>query len=90
MSVNPDVVDAAHGHADSVTVHVNSQSVQLPKAELTGLEIKQAAIQQGVDIQENFQLSIRRGSHYEVIGDADPVKIHQGQEFLAVAPDDNS
>jgi hypothetical protein len=36
------------------------------------------------------KLSVKHGSRYEVVGDTDLVKVHANEEFLAVAPDDNS
>lgn len=80
--------DTDSGHLATVTV--NDQKVVLAKRELTGLEIKQAAMEQGVHIQATFQLSLKRGKRYEVIGDTDSVRIHPHQEFICVAPDDNS
>ncbi|OKI45744.1 multiubiquitin domain-containing protein [Micromonospora sp. CB01531] len=74
----------------TITVSVNNQQVELPEHRVTGLEIKQAAIAQGVHLQPNFQLSLKRGNRYEVIGDNDTIAVHPNQEFLAVAPDDNS
>jgi hypothetical protein len=74
----------------TVRVTVNGQPVRLPEQRLTGLEIKEAAIAQGVDIELTFQLSVKRGHRYEVIGDNDTVQVRAHQEFLAVAPDDNS
>jgi len=86
-----DVVEAAAAHAPrSITVTVNSQPVTLPDREVTGLEVKQAAIAQGVAIGLDFQLSVKHGNRYQVVDDTDPIKVHQGQEFLAVASDDNS
>jgi hypothetical protein len=73
-----------------VPVTVNSQPVNLPEREMTGLEIKQAAIGQHVAIQPNFQLSVKHGQQYQVVGDNDTVEVHSHHEFLAVAPDDNS
>ena len=84
---------SARGTAEkprTVQVTVNNQPVELPEHELTGLQIKLAAIEQGVAIQPTFQLSVKRGQRYEVIGDSDTVEVHRGEEFLAVAPDDNS
>jgi hypothetical protein len=74
----------------TVRVTVNRFPVELPDREVTGVQIKQAAIAQGVAIQASFQLSVRRGRRYEVVGDADVVKVKRDEEFLAVAPDDNS
>jgi hypothetical protein len=74
----------------TVEVSVNGQPVRLPEREMTGLEIKQAAIAQGVAIGENFQLSVKRGHRYQVVGDADLVRVRPHGEFVCVAPDDNS
>ncbi|CAJ63630.1 hypothetical protein FRAAL4989 [Frankia alni ACN14a] len=73
-----------------IPVTVNGQRVDLPDREVTGLEIKKAAVQQGVAIEVGFQLSVREGQRYRVIGDGDPIRVHPKQEFIAVAPDDNS
>ncbi|MER5494873.1 multiubiquitin domain-containing protein [Streptomyces sp. NPDC002490] len=63
----------------------------LPGRELTGLEIKQAAITQGVPIDAGFQLSVKRGNgRYEVVDDDEQIRVRRNQEFLAVPPDDNS
>jgi hypothetical protein len=73
-----------------VTVQVNNQPVVLPEHKMTGLEIKQTAIEQGVAIEVGFQLSGKHGNRYKVVGDTEQITVHKGQEFLAVAPDDNS
>ncbi len=78
------------GRPRTIRITVNRQPVDLPDREITGLEIKQAAIEQGVQIQVGFQLSVKHGDRYEVVGDTDRIKIHENEEFLAVAPDDNS
>lgn len=82
---------APDAKARTVQVSVNGEPVELPKGEVTGLQVKQAAIAQGVrNIQPDFQLSVKRGEHYHVVGDTDLVEARRGEEFLAVAPDDNS
>ncbi|MGJ5898444.1 hypothetical protein DF268_33385 [Streptomyces sp. V2] len=74
-----------------VTVTVNNQPVILPGRELTGLEIKQVAVAQGVPIDIGFQLSVKWGNgRYEVVDDDEEIRVHPNQEFLAVPPDDNS
>ncbi len=83
-------VDGAAKRPHTVEIIVNTKPVELPEREVTGLEIKQAAIAQGVDIQVTFQLSVRHGGHYKVVGDTDPVKVHHHQDFLCVDKDDNS
>jgi hypothetical protein len=80
-------VRAAHR---TIRVTVNNQAVELPEREVTGLEIKQDAISQGVQIQLNFPLSVKHGDRYVPVGDDEPIRVHEGEKFLAVAPDDNS
>lgn len=82
----------APGHpSKTVTITVNNVTVELPKEELTGAEIKAAAIAAGVSIEPSFVLSVQKhGDRYEVVGDQDVIKVHQGLDFTAVAPDDNS
>jgi hypothetical protein len=73
-----------------IEVTVNGQAVELPERHMTGLEIKWAAIAQGVLLEETFQLSVKRGQRYQVVGDDERIAVHPRLEFLAVAPDDNS
>jgi hypothetical protein len=77
------------GRPRTIRVTVNRQPVDLPDREVTGLEVKQAAIAQRVQIQLDFQLSVKH-DRYEVIGDTETITVHENEEFLAVAPDDNS
>ena len=80
----------AHEHPVKIQVTVNKHTVTLTERRMTGLEIKQAAKNQGAAVEVDFQLSVKHGNRYEVVGDGDPIAVHAGQEFLAVAPDDNS
>lgn len=77
--------------AKTVTIEVNSHEVELPDREVTGLEIKNAAIAQGVQIQANFvlQLELPNGTS-RVIGDAEETRVHPHMSFTAIGPDDNS
>ena len=74
-----------------VTIEVNEHKVEMPNGPATGLEIKEAAIKQGVNIQANFvlQLQLPNGSS-RVIGDEDKVPLTEHLAFTAIAPDDNS
>jgi hypothetical protein len=74
-----------------IEVKVNGRTVRLPKAELTGLEIKQAAIAQGVPIELGFilQQELPNGNS-RIIGDHDLVKVRPHERFTAIANDDNS
>ena len=74
-----------------VTIEVNEHKVEMPNGPATGIEIKEAAIKQGVNIQANFvlQLQLPNGSS-RVIGDEDKVSLTEHLAFTAIAPDDNS
>jgi hypothetical protein len=79
------------GKEHLVTVTVNEQPVELAGPKATGLEIKQAAIAQGVKIELSFVLSEELPNRKtRVVGDTDEVTITKHSRFVAVAPDDNS
>lgn len=75
----------------TVTVMVNGKPVELEREQYTGLEIKQAAIDQGVEIDLDFTLveELKNG-RTRVVGNDDEVKVKRGTMFLANAGDDNS
>ena len=75
----------------TVTIEVNDHKVELPAGLATGLEIKDAAIKQGVNIQRNFvlQVELPNGSS-RVIGNDDKVPLTEHLAFTAIAADDNS
>lgn len=77
---------------DKVTVTVNEKPVTLSKGRVTGLEIKQAAIAQGVEIELDFILveEAHGGHEAQVIGDTDAVKVTKHSRFTANDGDDNS
>lgn len=79
-------------HQRVVMICVNDQSVEMPTRRATGLEIKQAAIEQGVSIQLDFVLSELLGDSgkTKIIGDDDLVHLHKHSRFVAIAHDDNS
>jgi hypothetical protein len=74
-----------------IEIRVNNKPVTVEEKELTGAQIKEAAVRDGVRIQLNFvlQQELANGSS-KVIGDADPVRVHPKMSFTAIAPDDNS
>ena len=92
--------DITHGrgpapHSVIVTVRVNHQPVPVgaPTRDRTveAIVIKRAAIAVGVAIEENFQISVRaEHGRYQVLDDHATVHLHEGLQFLVVAPDDNS
>jgi hypothetical protein len=74
-----------------IEILVNHNKVVVAEKTLTGLEIKDAAIAQGVNIRRDFVLiQVLPNGKRDTIGDADPVKVHNGSEFEAIADDDNS
>lgn len=80
------------GHQERrVVVHVNDLPVAVPTKRLTGLELKEAAIAQGVAIELGFQL-IEELPHdrTRVVGDKEVIEVRDDSRFVAVAPDDNS
>ena len=75
----------------TITITVNEHPVQVTERELTGREIKQAALDQGVSIGLDFVLYEHLGQHRtRIVGDDEPVRAHPGSRFEALANDDNS
>jgi hypothetical protein len=75
----------------SIAVKVNERPVTFAERKTTGLGIKQAAIQQGLPIQEDFVLfEVRGNAPLKQIGNSEQVNLRENQVFRAVAPDDNS
>ena len=74
-----------------VEIEVNNKPVRLPRRRVSGLQIKEAAIAQAVQIDLGFQLWEELGEGRErQIGDTDEVTVRDGTRFTAIAPDDNS
>jgi hypothetical protein len=83
------VEEVQQQHLVEIVVNKKPVRVQGPKA--TGLQIKEAAIAQGVAIELTFQLSEKLGDHKtKIIDNTDTVTLHEGSVFVAVADDDNS
>ena len=79
------------GKEHLVTITVNEKPVEIAGPKATGLEIKQAAIAQGVNIQLSFVLSEELANRKtKIVGDNDEVTVNKNSKFVAVAPDDNS
>ena len=74
----------------TVSVVFNSQTIEIPKGENNGAQIKAFAIAEGIAIEPDFQLAVKHGNRFENVGDIDVVKVHVNQEFTSVAGDDNS
>jgi len=78
-------------HVRQITITVNFKPVTMPERQATGLEIKQAAIAQGVNIQPDFVLFRDKGhGRRDPIRDDENVELHNGEKFEAVPGDDNS
>jgi hypothetical protein len=75
-----------------VTVMVNRQPVGLTKHRVTGHEIKEAAIAQGVEIELDFQLTLEAepGHPARVIADDETITITKHSVLSANDGDDDS
>ena len=74
----------------SVTIKVNTKPVHFRKWVVTGLEIKQTAIAQGLPIKEDFVLYLKKNGEMKTVGNTDPVRLEECETFTCLAPDDNS
>ncbi len=87
-------VDAAQDDRSlqhDVVVHVNERPVVLPRATVTGLEIKEAAIDQGLPIQLDFILVEELGGgRTRIVDNGDVIHVTPETRFLANDGDDNS
>lgn len=83
--------DRERGKPKTIEIEINGRDVEMVDEEVTGLEIKEAAIAQGVNIQLTFvlQQELPNGSS-KIIGDQDKVHLRKHLRFTAIAPDDNS
>ena len=76
---------------EKVDVTVNDKPVVLVGVKQTGASIKKAAIDDHVNIKEDFVLSIELGGgKTKLVGDDEYIEVHDGQRFLAIENDDNS
>ena len=81
----------AHADPKTITVMVNNHQVVFQDHKATGLEIKRTAIQQGVNIQEDFLLfQVKGGGKLDPVADDKTVTLNKNDEFRATAADDNS
>lgn len=75
----------------TITVTVNGKPVVFHDEHATGLQIKEAAIAQGVNIKADFKLFLNREGHKpEAIADDQKIELKKGEKFRAVSPDDKS
>lgn len=90
MSDNENVTAKGH-HGETVEIKVNNKMVAVKGPRVTGLQIKEAAIAQGVTIDLDFQLAeVEKSGGHKIIGDNDVITVTKHSEFRATAGDDNS
>ena len=74
-----------------VEISVNDKPVVLDGPKQTGVNIKKAAIEQDVNIKEDFLLSIELGGgRTRLVGDEEFIEVKPGDRFVAIENDDNS
>ena len=79
------------GGDGKVEVTVNDKPVVLEGTKQTGATIKKAAIEQGVNIKDDFVLSIELGGgKTNLVGDDEEIEVYLEMRFLAIENDDNS
>jgi hypothetical protein len=89
-SVN-DQKGAATPPEHQTTITVNNKPVVVMGPRLKGREIKQAAIDQGVDIKLGFILSqVEPGARPKIVGDDDIATVNKNSVFVANDDDDDS
>ena len=74
-----------------IDITVNDKPVVLEGRKQTGASVKKAAIEQDVNIKEDFVLSLELGGgRTKLIGDDEEIVVEDGERFLAIENDDNS
>ncbi len=85
--------EAVKGGIDDgkVEITVNDKPVVLDGSKQTGESIKKAAIEQDVNIKDDFLLSIELGGgQTKLVGDDESIEVHPNDRFVAIENDDNS
>ena len=82
----------AEKHDKTVTITVNNKPVLLDSKDVTGAEIKQAAKDQGLDIQLDFQLfeEAHGDNPMRSIGDKQEIKVNKNSVFTCNTGDHDS
>ena len=79
------------GDDGKIDITVNDEPVVLEGTKQTGASVKKAAIEQEVNIKEDFVLSIELGGgRTKLVGDDEEIVVEDGERFLAIENDDNS
>lgn len=72
-------------------ISVNNKPVEVENPLITGLEIKEASLKQGVAIKLDFQLAaVEADGKQRIVGNYDKVDVREFKTFFATASDDNS
>lgn len=80
----------AHGPR-TIIILVNKTKVAMDEREVSGLEIKQAAVATPVpDVTIDFDLFHVHGKEHVPVLNEDMLKIHAEEKFLMLRPDHNS
>lgn len=76
----------------AVTVTINRKPVELNDHRVTGMEIKQAALAQGVQIETDFLLTLEasQGKPARTVADDETITVTKHSEFTANDVDDDS
>lgn len=76
----------------SVVVKVNTKPVTLERHRVTGLEVKEAAITQGVEIEADFLLTLEahEGKPARTVSDGETITVTKHSVFTANDGDDDS
>ena len=81
----------ATGESIRCKIRVNEQIVSIEGPSHTAGTIKQAAVEQGVEIDLDFVLSvITEGNETKILGEEEVIEVTEESCFVAVAGDDNS
>jgi Multiubiquitin len=81
---------AVHGEKP-VQVVVNRQPVVLPDKEVTGAQIKAAAIEQGdTTVHPDSRLFRKEGEVWEQVPDDKTITVHEGERFRAQGKQEDS
>ena len=79
---------AGEDQKQRIEIRVNELPVQVDGPKQTGLSIKEAAIQDNVPIERNFELIVERGEgKTEHVEDDQEIEVHHGEQFVAVRHD---
>lgn len=74
-----------------ISVTVNQKPVTFGERRVSGMQLKEGAIAQGVNIQRDFVLfEVKGKGNLKPVADEEMVTLNKGDEFRAVDPDDNS